>query len=197
MSKATKEVKITGINKVTLQVKVIGDTPLLVNQFSKKAIDAIISKQGKEAQQAREARNPQAEYEASLYRDNGAYVFPANAFREAMEDAAPDAQLSRAVVSRSIRVLGHWVKIEGSAPRMQVDMGRIGPINRKVAMPIYRGAFDKWTMTINIVYNANAISADQVVNLLNVAGFAIGIGAWRPQKGGNNGMFHVSTGKEK
>jgi hypothetical protein len=32
------------------------------------------------------------------------------------------------------------------------------------------------------------------VNLFNVAGFAVGVGEWRPERDGSNGMFHVQTG---
>jgi hypothetical protein len=40
-------------------------------------------------------------------------------------------------------------------------------------------------------HNPNVLSVEQIINLFNVAGFAIGVGEWRPQKDGSNGMFHV------
>ena len=45
----------------------------------------------------------------------------------------------------------------------------------------YRPMFQNWSMPIDVVYNANIISQEQVVNLFQVAGFAVGIGSWRPE----------------
>ena len=61
----------------------------------------------------------------------------------------------------------------------------------------YRGEFKKWSTTLHIRYNSNAMSAEQIVNLFNVAGFACGVGEWRPQKDGSYGCFHVATENEK
>lgn len=35
--------------------------------------------------------------------------------------------------------------------------------------------------------------AEQIVNLFNVAGFACGVGEWRPSKDGSFGTFHVES----
>ena len=53
----------------------------------------------------------------------------------------------------------------------------------------YRGEVRKWKMTFSIRYNANFISQEQVVNLLETAGFSQGIGEWRPEKNGEYGTF--------
>ena len=55
----------------------------------------------------------------------------------------------------------------------------------------YRGEFKQWSTTLNIRYNANVMSMEQIVNLFNIGGFSCGVGEWRPEKGGSNGMFHV------
>ena len=58
----------------------------------------------------------------------------------------------------------------------------------------YRGAFSSWSTELQVRYNADIISAEQLVHLFNTAGFAVGIGEWRPEKDGSWGMFHVKTG---
>lgn len=55
----------------------------------------------------------------------------------------------------------------------------------------YRGEFPEWSTEITLRYNANVLSPEQVANLFNVAGFAVGVGEWRPQRDGSFGMFHV------
>ena len=47
--------------------------------------------------------------------------------------------------------------------------------------------------TLDITYNASAITPAQVVNLLNIGGFGVGVGEWRPEKDGGFGRFHVAT----
>jgi len=37
------------------------------------------------------------------------------------------------------------------------------------------------------------ISDEQVVNLVNTAGFGVGIGEWRIEKKGEHGTFHVKS----
>ena len=44
-----------------------------------------------------------------------------------------------------------------------------------------------------VAFNANVLSAEQIVNLFNTGGFGIGVGEWRPQKDGPFGRFHVAT----
>jgi hypothetical protein len=49
---------------------------------------------------------------------------------------------------------------------------------------------------VTIKFNTSAISAEQVANLLNVAGFGVGIGEWRPERNGSYGRFHVGGSDE-
>jgi hypothetical protein len=49
---------------------------------------------------------------------------------------------------------------------------------------------------VRVRFNANVLSAAQIVNLFNTAGFGVGIGEWRPEKDGQFGMFHVATADE-
>ena len=58
----------------------------------------------------------------------------------------------------------------------------------------YRGEFSNWRVSMKIRYNAAAITVEQIVNLLNVAGFGCGIGERRPSQGCSDmfGMFEVA-----
>jgi len=79
------------------------------------------------------------------------------------------------------------VRIEGE-PSMREDMVRVGMGTADIR---YRGEFKKWAVELLIRHNARVLSAEQVANLFNTAGFAIGVGEWRPQRDGSFGMFHV------
>jgi hypothetical protein len=56
----------------------------------------------------------------------------------------------------------------------------------------YRGEFKDWSCTLRLSYNANVLSPEQIVNLFNVAGYAIGVGEWRPARDGSFGRFRVA-----
>lgn len=79
------------------------------------------------------------------------------------------------------------VKIDGE-PSMREDMVRVGMGTADIR---YRGEFRSWSAEMVIRYNANVLSVEQVFNLFNTGGFAIGVGEWRPQRDGSFGMFHV------
>ena len=89
-------------------------------------------------------------------------------------------------------ILEEMAEIEGT-PEMREDMVRIGMGTADIR---YRGEFKKWSTTLKIRYNKNAISAEQIINLINVGGFACGVGEWRPGKDGSYGMFHVAREEE-
>ena len=79
------------------------------------------------------------------------------------------------------------VKIDRT-PEIREDMVRIGMGTADIR---YRGEFKKWSANIDVRYNANAMSIEQIINLFNIGGFACGVGEWRPAKDGSYGMFHV------
>lgn len=60
----------------------------------------------------------------------------------------------------------------------------------------YRPEFVDWRIPVTLKINASVISPEQVANLLNIAGFGVGIGEWRPEKNGQYGRFHVATSDE-
>jgi hypothetical protein len=82
------------------------------------------------------------------------------------------------------------VRILGAEPAMREDMVRVGMGTADLR---YRGEFADWHAKLLVRYNANVLSESQILNIINVAGFAVGVGEWRPEKDGMNGMFHVAT----
>ena len=44
-----------------------------------------------------------------------------------------------------------------------------------------------------IDYDEEMMQIDTIINLLNRAGFGVGIGEWRPEKDGQFGRFRVKT----
>ena len=55
----------------------------------------------------------------------------------------------------------------------------------------FRGEFKQWKSTFTINYIEGIYSIEQIINFINLGGFTVGIGEWRPEKGGSFGRFHV------
>lgn len=192
MAKA-KEVpmNIPELNIKMMTLELESDSPLICHAWSKKAKEEMLAKQMKKAKQAKEAKDPERDYQESLYHlPEGGYGFPAVAFKSAAVDACSHIQGVTKVEARgAFHIIGDMIKIDGE-PRMREDMVRIAMGTADIR---YRGEFPTWSCTLQIRFNANVLSEEQIRNLFNVGGFAIGVGEWRPQRDGSNGMFHVKA----
>lgn len=168
----------------------VGDSPLICHRWSEKAKKEMLDKQMKRAKTAKEAKDPQADYEASLYpHPDGGYGFPAVAFKAAAVGACRFADGIKMTEARgAFHVVGELVQIVGE-PRMREDMVRVGMGTADIR---YRGEFPTWRAVITVDYNPQALSMEQIVNLFNLAGFGVGVGEWRPEKDGSYGRFHVA-----
>lgn len=180
------------IQRVTLTL--IGDSPLICHAWSEKAKKQMLDKQMKKAKQARAVKNPEDDFNESLYHiPGGKFGFPAVGFKSAAVDACSHIEGVTKVEARgAFHLIGDMVEIHG-IPTPREDMVRVGMGAADIR---YRGEFRVWRATLLIRFNAVVLSAEQIINLFNVAGFAIGVGEWRPQRDGSYGMFHVGTDKE-
>lgn len=188
-------IEIPKLNLATMQVLLVGDSPLICHAWSTKAKEMMLAKQMKKAKQAKEAKDPQKDFEESLYPLPGGegYGFPAVAFKAAMVGACRFVENIKMTEARgAFHILGELIPIDG-IPTPREDMVRVGMGTADIR---YRGEFKSWKALVNISYNQSAISAEQIVNLLNVAGFGVGVGEWRPERDGSYGRFHVATEQE-
>lgn len=188
-------IEIPRLNLTTVQVMLIGDSPLICHAWSHKAKQAMLDKQMKKGRQAKEAKDPQKDFEESLYKlpDSDGYGFPAVAFKSAMVGACRFVENMKMTEARgAFHILGEMIPIDGT-PTPREDMVRVGMGTADIR---HRGEFKSWRAVLDISFNQSAISTEQIVNLLNVAGFGVGIGEWRPERDGSYGRFHVATEKE-
>lgn len=191
-----------------MEVTVIGDSPLIVHAWSQKAKLQMLDKQMKRAVGAKEAKDPVADFEASLYRlDDGGHGFPSVAFKTAAVTAITSVGgLTKVAARQAFHIIGEDVDVVGAfdgtrarqnlvrlvsgEPSMREDLVRVGMGTADLR---YRGEFSEWAARLLVRFNANVLSEAQILNVLNVAGFAVGIGEWRPERDGQHGMFHVAT----
>ncbi len=186
-----KAIELPRLNIERMRITLIGDSPLICHAWSRKAKEQMLAKQMKKAKAAKEAKDPEQDFLDSLYQHpDGGYGFPAVAFKSSAVDACSHISGVTKVEARgAFHIDVELVQIVGE-PTPREDMVRIAMGTADIR---YRGEFKTWHAEIELRYNANVLSPEQIVNLFNTAGFAIGVGEWRPQRDGSFGMFHVAS----
>ena len=196
-------VQIPTIDVQQMQLRVEGDSPLIVHAWSEKAKKEMLDKQMKKAKTAKMAKDPWLDFCDSMYWitkrpakkpteadvRQAKFGFPCVAFKAAAVGACRFADGVKMTEARgAFHVVGELVEIESDEPEMREDMVRIGQGTADIR---FRGAFNPWAATITVAYNVAALTAEQIINLFNLAGFGVGVGEWRPEKDGSYGRFHV------
>lgn len=180
---------IPAIEIRTYEVRLAGDSPLIMHAWSDKAKKEMLDKQMGKARAKKEPKDPQRDYEEAFYRlPDGRAGFPSIAFKAATVSAARQVEgLTMTFLRGAFHIAGELVPIEGE-PRMREDTVRVGMGTADLR---YRPEFASWAATLTIRLNARAMTLEQLVHLINQAGFSVGVGEWRPEKDGAYGMFHV------
>lgn len=187
---ADRVIEIPEINLDRMTVKVVGTSPLLTNRFSQNAIAQIEDKQQKKAKGAKEARNPEAEFLEKLHvidEKKKIYGYPGIGIKKCLVVSGgrfADEKMTH--LRGALNVLGDLVPIKAPAPTMRTDTVRLQGGVTSIA---YRPQFWPWEMEIPIVFNTSIIGPAQILNLFQIAGFAVGFGAWRPELNGVFGQF--------
>lgn len=207
-SKQDVAIELPRLDIRLMEVTVVGDSPLIVHAWSQKAKLEMLGKQMKQAKGAKEPKDPKADYESSLYRlADGGYGFPSIGFKAAAVTACTSvAGITKVAARQAFHILGedvdvvgafegtsarnNLVRIIGKPPTMREDMVKVGMGTADLR---YRGEFADWNAKLLVRYNANVLSESQILNILNVSGFAVGVGEWRPERDGMSGMFHVAS----
>jgi hypothetical protein len=137
-----------------------------------------------------------------IWLEGGVYGFPAIAVKNAAVTSCTSVgknTLPKTLAKQMFHVdgesdgaldSGELCIIEGSKPRMREDMVRVGQNKPDIR---YRAEFANWRTRVNVHYNMSCVSLEQLLNLFNIAGFAVGLCEWRIEKDGNFGRFHCGS----
>jgi hypothetical protein len=193
-----KTIKIPPIKLKQARITLQGSTPLLVNRFDEKSRREIEEKSQKKAKQKKEFGTPEEQFKSTLYTMPGKkdrYGIPASGVKNCAVSACRFVDgIPMTIAKGSFHIVGDeggLLEIKGSKPEIDARIVRVGTFGNKKPCTRYRARFDKWETTFDILYNSSTISPEQLLNLYENAGFAVGLCEYRPEKGGNLGMFSV------
>lgn len=181
-------------NIQSFKVTIKSSAPMIFNRWSEKAIQMIVDKQMKKASSnKRDVRNPEKDGEATFYKDKkGNICIPAIAIKSSMVSAVRNITgLTMSLIRGAVFVKGDedgLIPLIYGGKSIRRDMVRIG---MGIADVRFRGTVKSWKAKFEIKFNGDVLSAEQIVNLLQTAGFSCGLCEWRPEKGGDFGTFEV------
>lgn len=137
--------------------------------------------------------DPEEEWKASLYLNEGGQpCLPGRAIKKAMVSASMYGEKKQKTYLK-----GAFYVIEEFVPILYDR-----EVKRRDFLPLmggrshhnsYRVEFFGWKANITIEYNSNVITPSVLYNLMEIAGFSIGVGDDRPEKGGMHGRWRVAV----
>jgi len=102
---------------VTVIIPITGTTPLICHAWGQKTKEEMLAKQMKKAVKTKQAKDPEADFRASLYNHpDGGYGFPSTAFKSAAVRAAKLAGVPMTDARQMFFIKGELTKINGTRP---------------------------------------------------------------------------------
>lgn len=183
-------IKPANIVRTTLRVS--GTSPLVVNKFSKKARDKMKAdmstpKNAKKAKTDRPPRDFEDDFmQARHISSDGWDGIACPAFRTAMIDACRTVGLVMTKAKMSVFVVPDGFDEEDGTPLVRIDAEAPERLESLVrndngsADIRIRPMWRKWAANVTVEFDADMITPDSVVNLLDRAGRQVGVGEGRP-----------------
>jgi len=186
-----------------ITVKIKGVTSLLQHRFSEEA-----EVPGATRQVLVNRGTPREEAEKVCYRDKeGRFYFPGAAIGRLLREAGGGHKLkgsrksAKYVVPAGVLVMDDAITIcngDGTpAKDFEVDSRPVVIPSTKGRIMRHRPRFDCWSARFTIRINETILPPDFVQKLLTEGGEQIGIGDFRPEKGGPFGTFNVAEWTEQ
>jgi len=189
-------IELKPIKKATITFWIKGTSPLVQHNWSNKALEMMRKTAAERRKVKKVARNPEDEGRSAAYRTaSGEYGIPAMGFKASLISAAhKDLGIEKTMVRKAFFVLcndpGLVLPMECSDPVIREDTVRVGVSQTDLR---YRPEFTCWRCKIKAHVDAELLTESDVVNLVDRAGFGVGLCEWRPEKGGDWGRYEVDT----
>lgn len=208
MAQEEKTLIISRPNFQTIGLTLNGAAPYMQNRFPLRAKFEMMNKMKEgstsKSKKKRDSRNFENEFlQAQYVSTDGWNGIPAAAFRNACIDAcrATDYFMSTAKTAIFIESDG-FDKYEGT-PLVKI-ISEHPPEVTEMPVKIARGTTDirirpmwrKWSVYLRVRFDADMLSAQDILNLVMRAGLQIGVGEGRPYSKGNGigfGLFNVES----
>lgn len=193
VKKIEKKVSVLQIKVVKATFPIVGKTPLLSDKMPLETLEAIQKKQTGEAKSNKKLmRDIDAEIEGAIhYTPDGKIGFPAAGFKAGMIEATSfvgDKMFSKKLI-KGLQITN---AVDGLIP---IKFEKQDVLRHNVSSNTkHTPQFHDWSCDLEIQYDENNVSAQDIATLLNYSGFYSGIGIWSPRckSGGSYGMYELA-----
>lgn len=190
-SEATVNASIMKPEIVTFLV--VGTSPLIQNNPVE-----FIGKTETQSLGTKKVYNDQEEARLRLYLDSdGHFCHPSEAFTRAMVKAVAGKKFGKlfatAAMKGSVFITETLSIIEDAngKPLKKYDIDRRSVVVGKARVLRCRPIFEEWSIRVALEINTAILNPDMVRESLALAGMIVGVGDFRPEKGGRFGRFAV------
>ncbi len=177
----------------TVQVVIKGITPLLMHRFPMAGAEDTSKK-------STGVPDWKAEGELGLYKDAKGHIYqPASHIEGALKQASKTLKVPGKRGATYARLVGSAVSIEPDAiphkiTKYEIDARPV--VIQRARIIRYRPIFNDWELSFQIIIGDDQIPIEVVKLALEHAGQYVGIGDYRPGRGGKFGKFMVTQYKE-
>lgn len=206
MARKEEIIELKPINIKTAFVTIEGDTDLVLNKMDNVTKRQLIGKRKNKAQLTEDINEWEKIITSIAWRDGDPKEFSEQTLIDALKNNAPC--ISAIGLKKSFAEAVCRNKIDKNKTNFEANVNVVGPKNLipitflnhyvdEMLMSPKQGApvlvrlnkFSNWKATFQIQYLDNVFSLEQIVNIINLAGFGIGIGSERRNSG--FGRYHV------
>ena len=188
-------IKIKKIDLRRIQFSIKGESPLIQHAWSEKGKAQLRMTAQERKKVEKTKRDPeQSALDATYFMPDGTtYGFPLLAFKAALISAAhKDLGLEKTLLKKAFFIpcdnKDNLVPLKCTPPEVREDVVRIGANQTDLR---YRPEFKEWSVDIVADVDFGSLTEENLVNLINRAGFGVGVCEWRPEKGGEFGRFKI------
>lgn len=189
-------VEIKPVSYQSLSFGIVSVSPLVMHQWTDKARRALREKHAGRKTKEREKRDPQAEADAATYKcEDGTPGIPAIAFKSSLISAAhKDLGIEKTLIRKAVftGLADPQQLLPITFERMEVreDLVRVGAGQPDLR---YRPYFFNWKCSMVLQFEPSMVRIEDLLSLIDRAGLSVGIGEWRPEKGGEYGRFKIDA----
>jgi hypothetical protein len=186
----------------TVQVKIKGLTPLMLHRFNEED-----EQKGSSRKMLIKNGTPREEAQKCVYLDKeNNFFFPGAAISRMLRESGGNHKMrgtrksAKYIVPAAVLVRNEIILIRDEQGRLsknyEVDSRPVVIPATKGRIMRHRPRWDSWTAEFDLMVNESLLPVDLIHQLLVEGGQQVGIGEYRPEKGGPFGTFSVVLWKE-
>jgi len=191
---AEQKVNLKKLDIKTIVLTIVGDSPYMPEPMDMAVAERYNKKKSKQSYSKDDISEEEKVKAKFYYTEDEKYGIPSRAIYNSMIRASSYLfdikQGGMRNIKEGVTLVGDVLPLKYKNLKVATHWGRTSGMKGS-PRKIMRNAFEDWSVEVTIQFNKANLSAEQIINVLNWAGFHIGVGGFRKEKTGNFGAFHI------